>query len=478
MARGALWMVAMRWGLRLIGLVNILILARLLQPADFGVSVMAWLVVEFLIVLSDANVDIALLRSPKASRAHYDTAWTITVVAGVLTTLALVAIAPIAALYYNDERVTEVIWIVSLRALIMGFENIGVVRFRAELDFAREFRYWMWRRLLMFGVGLALAVALGDYRALALAAPASAIITVGVSFVMSSYRPRFTLVHWRELWSFSQWQILNCSARFVTQRADEVLIGGIGSAADIGTYYVASDIATMPTRDVIQPIGRALTPTYARIGHSATELRAAFVHVLGLTAILCLATGTGMALIAENAVLVLLGSQWRDAASFFRLLALCGMMEGFLLALEPLLLQNKQERLLGLVTLLHALVLVPALVLAGNVWGIEAIAVVRLIVITATVSTLFAVTIHQGKLSGGDVLSCLWRPTTAAAAMAGAIILWHEQAGAALPVLLMLADMAIGAATFFVVLLGLWMAVGRPNGPEQTLLATVARLRR
>ena len=55
MLRGAAWMVAMRWCVRLIGLVSTVILARLLTPSDFGVIAMAMVFV----VISTAMIRMA-----------------------------------------------------------------------------------------------------------------------------------------------------------------------------------------------------------------------------------------------------------------------------------------------------------------------------------------------------------------------------------------------------------------------------------
>jgi O-antigen/teichoic acid export membrane protein len=48
MLNGALWMIALRWAVRLTGLVSTVILARLLMPSDFGIVAMAMIVVSTL----------------------------------------------------------------------------------------------------------------------------------------------------------------------------------------------------------------------------------------------------------------------------------------------------------------------------------------------------------------------------------------------------------------------------------------------
>src|SRR5450755_4461526 len=82
MAQGAAWMVGMRWTIRSIGLVNTIILARLLTPQDFGLVAMATVVIGLLGSVVDVNVEVPLMRNRAIGRCHYDSAWTLQVLSG------------------------------------------------------------------------------------------------------------------------------------------------------------------------------------------------------------------------------------------------------------------------------------------------------------------------------------------------------------------------------------------------------------
>ena len=63
-----------------------------------------------------------------ATREHYDTAWTFEILQAAGLALALLVAAPFATRYFGDPRVLAVMQLLSLRALVGGFENIGVVQ--------------------------------------------------------------------------------------------------------------------------------------------------------------------------------------------------------------------------------------------------------------------------------------------------------------------------------------------------------------
>ena len=122
---GAAWMVGMRWTIRAIGLVNTIILARLLTPQDFGLVAMATVVIGLLDAVTDPNVEIPLLRRQLIGRLYYDSAWTLQVISGVVKSALFIGIAPLLAAYYGDPRIAMITCIIALRPVIEGFENMA-----------------------------------------------------------------------------------------------------------------------------------------------------------------------------------------------------------------------------------------------------------------------------------------------------------------------------------------------------------------
>ena len=123
---GAFLTIAMRWTDRLIGFISTLILARLLAPEDFGIIAMASLVISLTDVLFDLGVNIALIQNKSPTQDHYDTAWTLRLLQSILATAIVASVAPWAADYFKEPRITLVIQVLSLSFLLSAFENIGI----------------------------------------------------------------------------------------------------------------------------------------------------------------------------------------------------------------------------------------------------------------------------------------------------------------------------------------------------------------
>lgn len=96
---GTVWTVATRWGVRLLGLLSTVVLARLLDPEDFGLVAMASVFTGIVMAFTELEMDIPLITERNLDDSYFDTAWTLSVIAGLLAGMAIMLVAPLAATY-------------------------------------------------------------------------------------------------------------------------------------------------------------------------------------------------------------------------------------------------------------------------------------------------------------------------------------------------------------------------------------------
>lgn len=473
LVRGSAWMAALRWGMRGLGLLNTFILARLLSPRDFGLVAMGMLVVGLVEVLDQSGQRMALIRLPAPTRAHFDSVWTLNIIlAGVMTVL-LWAIAPAAPLYFHEPRAAELVRLLALRTLIGGFDNIGVVAFRKDLQFGREFAFQLLRRVLGVVVTVGCALWLRDWRALVAGILGGQVLGTVLSYMMHPYRPRLCLTRIREVLPFSGWVLATSAAQYVTNKADEMVVGAIATPAAMGIYNVASDVGAAPTAEVVLPVARALFPVFARIHHDAKAMRAAYLDVFAATTMACVAIGAGVALVAQDFVTVALGAQWQQAVPLVRILGIAGALYGLMQNGIPVLNATGHARLAAYVTASRGLALIAALGVAGRLGGVETVALARVAATLVFIPGVFLTITRALPVTFADMLARAWRPLAAGVVMAGAVSLLHPLAPA-VPWLRLLLDAGVGAATYTVAVLLLWRLAGAPAGLEA---AVVSRLR-
>lgn len=462
-------MIAARWAMRLIGLVSTMILARLLAPDDFGLIALALLAYGLLETLSYAGVDLALMRQGNDSREHYDTAWTIQVLQGVFIAACLAVAAPFVAAYFDEPRAKAVIWWIAVRAPIESLQNIGVVAFRKELDFAKEFRFTLISKLLGFFAVVGAALWLRNYWALVIGSIFGALLGVALSYVMHPYRPRWSLARFGEIWTFSQWLVISRVGSYLNRKCDEFIVGGQAGTAAMGSYHVAQEIATLPSNEIVMPVRRAMFPSLARLAGQPDEYTRAVLSSFSGVAAICLFVSITLALVAPELVAVMLGSKWPEAAPLMRWLALFGGFSALMLVLEVPLWVAGRTQLSAVQSWLELAVLVPAALWAVHEHGAEGVAATRAAVALVMLPLMMVLIAHARLISLRALALALWRPAAAAIGMAGVVLALPLHAVDFVLLRLVLAC-AVCSVSYPALLLALWWLAGRPEGVERTLL--------
>lgn len=479
MAKGAGWLIFLRFMVRGTGIVSTLILARLLLPADFGLVSLAMSLAEGIEAMGALGLQLALIRQATISRPLYDTAFTITLLRNLVSAALLAALAPWCAEFFGDERLALILYVIAVVTALQGLENIGIVSFRKELQFEKEVLIFIIPKLVAFVVTLVLAYLLRDYRALLVGIVCQRLTRTALSYIMDSYRPRLSLAAWRELLKFSAWIWLTSVANFIKERSDAYVLGRALGPAPLGIFRVGMEIASLPSTEMVQPICRALFSGFARAENTGGSTRAIFTQSMGLVFALILPIAMGLSLCAEPLVLVALGPNWVEAIPVIQILGAVSVLTVVGEVGSMALIAVGRPAASTAMVVVGALIRLPLIIygtmqggLIGLAWAIAVSLVLEFIVnLTLTVRLL------EIRLSAFWRQS--WRPLLAVAVMAGAVRAAFAYAPATANIAVILATLVvvagIGAIVYSAALLGLWRLAGRPPGAETTILAELAR---
>jgi len=482
MAKGAAWMVFFKLTERSIGLISTIILARLLIPEDFGVIAMAMSIIAILELLGAFGFDVAIIQNQTAERKHYDTAWTYNVLFAIASTLILALLASPAALFYNEPRLENVIYFLALGNLIRGFENIGILEFRKNMTFEKEFKFQLGKKLAGFFTTVPLAIFLGSYWVLVVGMLMGWFVGVILSFMLHPYRPRFSLLASHELFHFSKWLLITNIFNFVKIRSADFIIGRLSGTQALGLFTISYEISNLPTTELVAPINRAVFPGYAKISNNMAALREGFLKVLAMIAIFSLPAGLGIAAISEPLVLVFLGPKWIDTIPLIHILAIFGATLALQTNTGSVFLALGKPKILAIIGFIHIVLLVPTLMVLVNVNGTIGAAWGYLAVTVLMLPINFGFIMGYTKLKLLPIVSVLWRPLMATAIMYFVVTMILDFLGHSDKFIInlgyLLFTVATGAVIYTTSMLVLWRLSGSPQGAEKDLLDTLkARLK-
>lgn len=477
MAKGAAWMVLFKLSERSLGLISTIILVRLLVPADFGLVAMAMSIIAALELLSAFGFDMALIQNQAAERRHYDTAWTLSLSFSVISALILCALAGPAADFYDEARVTPVIYWLALGTVLHGLQNIGVVAFRKELEFNLEFRFLLTKKIAGFITTVPLAFALRNYWALVIGMLTANAAGVIVSYWWHPYRPRLSLAGFHELYHFSKWLFINNIFTFLRLRSAHFIIGRLAGPHALGLFSVSHEISNLPTTQLIAPINRAVYPGYAKHASDRAGLRHSVLNVSTMIAFFALPAGAGIAVIAAPLVRVFLGDEWVEATPLIRILALAGIATALQTNFSYVYLAVGSPRTTTTLTGAYLAVLIPALVACSLTWGVIGAAWAYLGTALLFTPVNYLILMKILNVAAKEILAAVWRPLVATGAMA-LLLNALVNATQASPVLQLALAVALGSFSYSATVLILWYLSGRPDGSERFLLdKTMPKLR-
>lgn len=475
-AAGASWLYSYRWVDRLLDFIVIVVLARILSPDDFGLVAIAASVVTIVEGLSAFDVNKALIRTRDESRDLYDTAWTLSALRGIASALIMIAVAQ----FVNDPRIATVLQALALSPLMTGLSNPRFVMFERDLVYSRVAFLTLGGKFVSVAVTLVIALVYRNYWSLVIGMLAGTLITMILSFFLKPYRPRPSLARFPDIFAFSGWLTLTSVVTTLSMETDKIIVGRLLGIADAGLYFMTQRVGVLPTRELISPLQRILFPSFSELAGDLNRLRRGVRESINILASLSLPAGFGFALVANDFVPLALGDQWIVIVPLLVILVPYLGLRATLSMTLPCVMALGRTRLLFRISLVYALVHVPAFIVGTALFGLTG--AIWSIVLAGVFYTYLNVWLlrHTLGISLGEITIQLRRPFVAAVLMVGAV----AALGFVLPIDLfsengswfsLIIKSLVGGLVFWTAQFVFWRMEGCPEGIERRVLQGLPR---
>lgn len=321
-ARGATVLLSTQWLRYVLQIANIVVLARLIGPTDFGVVSLGLALVGIASVLGDFGLSLAALREKTLTQQQKSNLLWINTAVGAALALVVAAAAVPLSLAFDDDRLVAVILIAAPAYLFRA----AAVQFQVELNRGERFRRLAASELGGDAVGVASAVVLAllgaGYVALALQGTIAAAISLIWACVAARWRPSLPRrAEMRRLLTFGVSTLGTHAAHYVTTNVDTIAMGAWYSSATVGLYSRAYQLVMLPLQQVAAPLTRVVLPRLAEVADDLEALNDALVRAQRLVSHALLAV-TGLLVVSGAPLIeVVLGEQWVPAMQYLPVLA-------------------------------------------------------------------------------------------------------------------------------------------------------------
>lgn len=478
LVRGVAWTALVKWGGQVLSWGSVVVLARLLTPADYGLVGLAGLYLGFMGILTEGGLGTSIIARPEMTADDIAQLNTVALGFGLLGALATCAAAVPLGAYFRSPELPLVMVALSANALLSALRLVPVAVLQRELRFRGLALVEGSQAIVSTLATLALALAGWRYWALVAGGVLGNVASAAAGRWLAPRgfaRPRRgTLARY---YRFTRDVLVGRVAWFVYTNADFVVAGRMLGTAALGAYTFAWNIASVPVEKVTALVTRVTPAFFSKLQHDRAELSRVLLNVTEGLVLLTLPAAVGMAVVADDFVAAYLGPQWTEAVLPLRILALYATFRSVVTLLPQALTMLRDTRFLMWNGLATAVVL-PIGFVIGSRWGGAGIAAAWVVVYPIFVIPLYVRGFRALGLGLGRYLATVWPSTRGVLVMLAALLAVR----AALPADLgavgrLLAQVAAGAAVFLAA--GVWplrhrlrriadLLRGRTPAPPQT----------
>jgi O-antigen/teichoic acid export membrane protein len=478
--KGSLWLSAARALVNVLSLVSTIVLARLLSPGDFGLVALATTMMAIVTSVTDMSLSSALVRHSAPTRTHFDAAWTLNALRGLVLGGLFAAASLPAARLYDDPRLVRVMVVLGFSLFLSGLTNPRSIMLQRDLVFWQDFVLHVSQKFVGVAVSIVIACVDHSYWALVLGVLAMEATNVLVSYTILPFRPRVCFEHVKELLSFSVWLTAGQIVDTLNWRFDQLVIGKGLSVAALGHYTVGSNLAQMPTRETTAPLTNVIFPAFSSIRADRGRLAQAYQRAQTFVTAIALPAGFGAALVADPLIRLTMGDKWEPAIFVVQVLASVFALQTLGSLSQPLYMAQGETRLLFIRNLQMLGIRVPLIAAGLILGGLKGVVIAR--VISGIVSIYFSMRLvrRSTDLSLREQLSGNSRAFISVALMSisAALVspyLGHGSDHTSL-FLKIAAIVVIAALVYCGTTLLLWRAMRRPAGPEREVTELLSKL--
>ncbi|HMJ11650.1 MAG TPA: MOP flippase family protein, partial [Polyangiaceae bacterium] len=306
-----------------------ILLARLLQPEDFGLLEMTLVITGFLALFGELGFGAALIQRQEVNEQHASTVFWLNVLTGVALAVILALSAAWIARFYGDPRLAPLTWAVSVNFLISPLNMVQ----GALLHRAMKFRELAIVDVSAVCVSSATAVTLALHGmgtwSLVGRSLAGGISTTLVLWTLSRWRPRFLFSRaaLKELLAFSTNLLGFMTINYWARQLDDLLIGKYMGPAQLGVYGRAYSTMMLPLREISNVLGKVLFPALSRIHADKPRVKTLYLRWLDVIAFISFPIMALLFASADNLIVALYGDKWQPVVPILRIFCVVGAFQ-------------------------------------------------------------------------------------------------------------------------------------------------------
>jgi O-antigen/teichoic acid export membrane protein len=325
---GMLWSISERFSLQGVQLVVSIILARLLEPSQFGLIGMLSLFMALAQSILDSGFGSALIQKKDVDHLDNCSIFYFNILVGIFLTLLLIAFAPVIAAFFDQPILIPLTRFLSLNIFINGFALVQSTILTKQMNFKAQLKINLISVVLSGMIGITLAYLGWGVWSLALQSVLNTLFRTILYWVLSTWKPSliFSFTALGTMFTFGSKLLLSGLLDTFFQNIYQTFIGKMFSVSELGFYTRARSMEQTAVTATSSSLGRVLFPAMSPLQDDITRLRQAYKKTIGVSLFFHFPLMFGLIGIADPLIRFLMTDKWAPSIPFFQLLCIVGLL--------------------------------------------------------------------------------------------------------------------------------------------------------
>ncbi|HRS10242.1 MAG TPA: lipopolysaccharide biosynthesis protein [Sedimentisphaerales bacterium] len=304
-----------------------IILARLLDPADFGLIGMLAIFMAIARAFLNSGFGQALIQKKDATEIDACSVFYFSVVVGLIAAGLLGLAAPWIASFYRQPQLTALTRVMAINIVINSFALVPTTLLSRQIDFKTQTKISLIATASSGVAGVTLAFLGFGVWSLAIQQITVNVLRTVLVWCFSTWRPSllFSLMALRAMFVYGSRLLASGLLNTIFDNLYFVVIGRLFSAGQLGIYSRARTMEQMPTTTFSEMVTRVIFPVFSAVQDDPIRLKRGLRKVLTVVVFIHFPIMIGLAAVARPLVLVLLTEKWLPCVPYLQLLCLAGL---------------------------------------------------------------------------------------------------------------------------------------------------------
>jgi len=322
-AWGFVWNFSAHFLGKIVVLITTSILARLLAKNDFGLIAVAVVAINYLSVLKDLGLGVALIQRKGDIKEAANTVFTINIIIGLVLSAIVIPLAPFVAAYFRDPQVTPVLRWMGISFIIHALGSVHTNWLVRDLDYRRKLVPELGGALIKGAISIGMAYLGYGVWSLVFGQIAGAIASVILVWIILPWRPRLTLDRAiaRGLMKFGVSVTAIDILSEIIDNIDYVIVARLFGLVPLSIYTLAYRLPEILLIGNLWVMAGVIFPAFSTIQDQPNELRRGFLASVRIVDLMAVPICLGLLIAADPIVRVMFGNQWLDIIPILRVLA-------------------------------------------------------------------------------------------------------------------------------------------------------------